>query len=98
MLKIYLTGLLVTFLTCMLTEHLYFGAGSASSVRKKDIFEDLLLSLLSWIGMLLMLIFYISEIICRFSSYGSGKALEDFEDELVNAIEGSDDSDPYEQP
>lgn len=91
--KIYLMGVAVTFFLMLLTEHFYFGAGSASSVKAKDIFQDLALSLTSWVGIVLVVIFYLAEYYSDFSSYGYGKELEDFEDELIRKLnEERDDS------
>ena len=63
------------------------GAGSTSSVSKKDITEDLLLSLLSWIGVLLVGVFYLGEYLAGFNTYGYNKDLEDFEEELKQLSE-----------
>lgn len=96
MLKVYLIGVLITLALVLLTEHLYLGAGRASSISRKDITEDLLISLLSWIGVLLVGVFYLGEYLAGFNTYGYNKDLEDFEEEIKQLSERDhmNDNDP----
>lgn len=84
MLKIYLIGVLVSFFIIMITEHFYFGAGSASSVTMKDVFEGIVISSLSWVALILVGLFYFCEYLANFNLYGYGKDLEDFENEIID--------------
>lgn len=53
-----------------------------SSVSKKEIVENLLLSQQSRVGILLVGVFYLLEYMAGFNTYGYNKSLEDFEEDL----------------
>lgn len=80
--KIYLIGVLLCVLATLLTEHLYYGNGRSATVDARSIFEDLVYSLLSWLGLLGVLAFYISEAVTHFNNRGYGKYLYDYEESL----------------
>lgn len=82
-LKIYTLGAIVTFTVLLLTEIFYFCKGSIKSVTIKDCYEDLLLSLTSWIGIILIVIFFIGEYKANFNLFGYGKYLSNFKDNLI---------------
>lgn len=81
-LKIYFMGVLVCFLISMLFEHLYFGNGRSETVHIKTIGENLLYSLLSWLGVLGELVFFTGEGVSGFDQKGQGEFLHDYEEML----------------
>ena len=81
-LKIYLIGLLVTFLVELLIEHLYYGNGLSGTVTIKDIVEDLGVAMLSWLGLLLVAIWFWGEWYTCFPMKGYGQYLYDYEEKL----------------
>ena len=86
-LKIYLIGFAVCFLISLLIEHFYYGNGKAWTVSSKSIFEDFLISLLSWIGVVGALVFLAIEWYYGWTEKGYGEFLYDYEEELKAACE-----------
>ena len=82
LLKIYIMGVLVCFLLCMLLEHFYYGNGRGETVHINTILMDLLFSLLSWLGVLLVAFVWIAEWYCGFPQKGESALLHDYEEEL----------------
>lgn len=81
-LSIYIIGVLLTALISLIIEHLYLGMGDASTVSAKDIGENLIYSLLSWLGLLGVMLYLLGEYICGFPQFGYGKKLHDYEESL----------------
>lgn len=81
-LKIYIIGILICFLISLLLEHLYFGNGRSETVHFDTICANLLYSLLSWIGILLEIIFWLGEIYTDFPEKGKGEFMHEYEEEL----------------
>lgn len=92
MIKTYLLGFALSALITLLIEHLYFGQGHASTVSLRAIGENLLFSLLSWLGVVGAVAFLAIEARHGFPLYGYGKRLADFEDTLGQ--EHDDPTDP----
>ena len=83
-LKIYIAGVLASFLISMLLEHFYYGNGRSETVHLKTIFMDFLFSLTSWLGVLLAAFTWGAEWYCGFPQKGEGAFLHDYEEELKN--------------
>lgn len=81
-LRIYIIGTLVSFLGCVLLEHLYYGKGRGETVHLKTLFMDFLYSLSSWVGVLLLAFTWAAEWYCGFPQKGEGAFLHDYEEEL----------------
>lgn len=81
-LRIYIIGVLVCFLISLLFEHLYYGNGRGETVHLKTIGEDLLYSLLSWLGVLGEIVLFVGEWVCGFDQKGQGAFLHDYEETL----------------
>ena len=64
-LRIYTIGVLVCFLISLLLEHIYFGNGRSETVHLKTIGENFVYSLLSWLGVVGEIIFFIGEWVCE---------------------------------
>jgi hypothetical protein len=79
---IYIIGFLVTFLVELLIEHLYYGNGLSGTVTIKDIMEDLGVAMLSWLGLVLVAIWFWGEWYTRFPMKGYGQYLYDYEERL----------------
>lgn len=81
-LRFYIIGVLVCFLISLLLEHFYFGRGRSETVHLKTIGENLLYSLLSWLGILGELIFWLGEMYTGFPESGTGEFLHEYEEQL----------------
>ena len=81
-LKIYLMGAAVCFLIALLFEHLYFGNGRSETVHLKTIGENFLYSLLSWLGVVGEIVFFVGEWMCGFDQKGYGEFLHEYEESL----------------
>ena len=81
-LKIYLIGVLVSFLVSLLIEQFYYGNGKSITVKLKSILENLLYSLLSWIGVVGEMVFFLGEWYTDFSEKGYGEFIHDYEEKL----------------
>ena len=86
-LKIYIIGFLVCFILTLLIEHFYYGNGRAETVDLKSIIEDFLYSLLSWLGVVGVILYWIGEWYTGFDNRGYGEFLYDFEQELKKESE-----------
>lgn len=82
-LKIYVIGVLITFLSMMLSEHFYLGCGDSNTVTTRAIVENLIASIvLSWLLLIGLIIFFIAEFCTGFPSYGYSKKLHSFTEYL----------------
>ena len=91
-LRIYIIGVLVSFLICMLLEHLYYGNGRDETVHIDPILADFLFSLLSWLGVLLEAFLWGAEWYCGFPQKGEGAFLHDYEEELKSEADRNKDT------
>ncbi len=91
-LRIYIIGVLICFLLVMLMEHFYYGNGRAETVHLDTIFMDFLYSLLSWLGVLLLVFLLGAEWYCGFPQKGEGEFLHDYEEELKKETQAENDN------
>lgn len=90
-LHVYLIGCLVTFLVEMFIEHFYYGNGRGETVTYKDILEDLGVAVLSWIGLIGVLIWFWGEWYTDFPMKGYGEYLHDYETHLMEDTDEEED-------
>ena len=81
-LRFYIIGVLVCFLISLLLEHFYFGSGRSETVHLDTIGANFLYSLLSWIGILGEIVFWLGEIYTDFPELGKGEFMHDYEEQL----------------
>ena len=86
---IYIIGFLVTFLAELLVEHLYYGNGLSGTVTIKDIAEDLGVAMLSWLGLVLVAVWFWGEWYTSFPMKGYGRYLYDHEEKLKSEEVGN---------
>lgn len=81
-LKAYIIGILLTLLIELLIEHFYYGNGHGETVTMKDILEDIVVALFSWLGLAVVMIWFCLEWYTGFPMKGYGEFLHDYEDSL----------------
>ena len=92
-LKNYFIGFLITLLAELLIEHFYYGNGLSETVTFKDVLEDLFVALLSWIGLIGVLVWFWGEWYTKFPMKGYGQFLHDYEESLAQEDASCDEVD-----
>jgi hypothetical protein len=89
-LKAYIIGFLFTLLIELLIEHFYYGNGRGETVTVKDVLEDIVVALFSWLGLVGVIIWFWGEWYTDFPMKGYGEFLHDYEDSLSQESEDAE--------